>query len=281
MALLIPRQGLCKTQTTLTSTTTEFGTSVSANASAHTKTTTPVELLASSAFDAFGIVVGLGNVGTAAGTNTRTLVDIMVGGGGSEIVLIPDLMCGQAGESAGASSGPVYYYFPIYIPAGTRLSARSQSVAGSDTVHVSVALLQNQIAGKWYGSRVTAYGPSTATSTGVSHTPSTVGSYATTTQINAAIANRIKAMQIGVDLFTGSSGASVRHLVRIAAGSSTNYVVEGLPIRESTTLESVDFNAANLLLSQMNFDIPSGSYLGVGAGAAHGVARGYAIYGVD
>jgi hypothetical protein len=282
MALLIPRLGQSWNEVSgLTAANAEFGTSVAANASAHTKTATPVQLLASSTYDAFGIIIGVGNVGTAATTNTRTLVDIMVGGSGSEAVLIPNLMAGQVGASASASSQPQYYYFPLYIPAGTRLSARSQSVTGSDTVNVTTFLIQNQIPGKWYGHRVTDYGTSTATSSGTSHTPAAAGSYATTTQLTASTTNRIRAMQIGIDLLTDTTGTNARGLVRIAAMGSTNYIVSGLAFRESTTLESLDYTQANFALSQMMFDIPAGQYLGVGGQLSTSEARGFAIYGVD
>jgi hypothetical protein len=282
MALLVPKQGANVIETTIGASNAEFGTLITASATPHTKGS-PTQLLAATAFDSFGIIVGVGNVGTAATTNTRTLVDIMVGGSGSEAVLIPNLLAGQVGASNSASSQPQYYYFPLYIPAGTRLSARSQSLAASDTVNVSVHLVQNQIPGKWYGYRVTDYGTSTASSTGTSHTPTNnTGAYATTTQLVASTTNRIRAMQIGIDLLTNTAGNTARGLVRVAAGGSTNYIVSGLPFRESTTLESMDFTQANLVLSQMNFDIPAASYLGVGAQMSVGAAtRGFAIYGVD
>lgn len=279
MALLIPRQTLTKVETTLTAANAEFGAQITASATPHTKGS-PTELVAATAYDAFGIIVYVGDTAVTS-SNTRVLVDIMTGAGGSEAVLIPNLLAGNIAASAAASGGPCAYFFPLYIPAGTRLSARAQGLVVSETVRVAITLLQHQIPGKWYGQRVTAYGPNTSTSTGVAHTPGTGGSYATTTQIDAAIANRIRAMQIGVDLATDASGNTARHLVRIAAGGSTNYVAEGLPLRESSTIESIDFNIANLILSQMGFDIPAGSYLGVGAQSSTSEARGFAIYGVD
>jgi hypothetical protein len=280
MALLIPKQTLTKIETTLTAANAEFGAQITASATPHTKGS-PTQLIAATAYDTFGIIIVISDTAVTS-ANTRTLVDIMTGAGGSEVTLIPNLLASQIGASAAASAGSCAYFFPLYIPAGTRISARSQALAASDTAYVAITLLQHQIPGKWYGQRVTAYGPNTSTSTGVAHTPGTGGAYAATTQIDAAIANRIRAMQIGVDLATDTSGSTVRLLARIAAAGSTNYVAEGLPLRESSTIESMDFNIANMVLSQMGFDIPAGSYLGVGAqtsGTAE--ARGFAIYGVD
>jgi hypothetical protein len=226
-------------------------------------------------------MVTVGNVGTAASTNTRTLVDVGLGASSSEVVLIPNLLAGQVGASNGASIGPQAYFFPIYIPAGVRIAVRCQSLALSDTCHVQIRLFQHQIPGVWVGSRVTAYGPDTATSSGVSHSHGN-GSYATTTQITASSTNAIHYLQVGIDLGTATTGSTKRGILRIAAGSSTNYVVSDLQIRESTTLEQVEYNLANFALSQMRFQFPAGTYLGVGADmGATAAARGYALYGVD
>lgn len=278
--LFIPPQGIARVEDNVGAANAELGTSVTAAGSAHTKGSYTT-LIASTGYAAFGIMVCVGNVGTAASTNTRTLVDIAIGAASSEVVIIPNLLAGQAGASNSASSEPNVYFFPITIPAGVRISARSQSLAASDTVHVQVRLFQWRIPGKWYGSRVTAYGPDTATSSGVSHTHGN-GSYATTTQITAASTNAVKYMQVGVDLGTATTGTTKRGVMRIAAGSSTNYVIDGLPIKESTTLEAMQFMNANFILSHMMFNLPAGSYLGVGADmGTTGAARGFAIYGVD
>lgn len=259
----------------------EFGTSVTADGTtAHVKGPY-TELIAATARPSYGIMIALGNVGTVASTNTRMLVDIAVGAASSEIVIIPNLIAGQACASNSANGSPNNYYFPIHIPAGVRISARCQTLALSDTVHVQVRLIEGQIPGKWYGSRVTAYGANTGNSTGTSHSHGN-GAYNTTTQLSAAIANPIRAMQVGIDLLADTTAVTKRGHLRIAAGSSINYIVTDLPFRETTTLENMDFMETNFLLSHMGFNIPAGSYLGVGADMnASGEARGYIIYGVD
>ena len=279
--LYVPRAGQSSVETNAGAGNAELGTSVAAGGSPHTKNTTYTTLVATTSYASYGILVGVGNVGTTASTNTRTLVDIAIGAAASEQVIIPNLMAGQVGASNSASIGPQYYYFPIVIPAGVRISATSQSLAAADTVHVTVHLFQHQVPGKWYGSRVTAYGANTADSTGTSHTHGN-GSYATTTQLTASSTNPIKALQVGMDLLTDTTGVTKRGVLRIAAASSTNYIVSGLPIQESTTLETVAFTPANFILSQMSFNFPAGTYLGVGADmGATGEARGFVLYGVD
>lgn len=259
----------------------EYGTSITADATtAHVKGAF-TQLISSVARPAYGVMIALGNVGTTASTNTRMLVDIALGPSSSEIVIIPNLIAGQAAASASSSGSPHNYFFPIHIPAGVRVSARCSTLALSDTCHVQIRLLENKIPGKWYGQRVTAYGANTANSTGTSHTHGN-GNYATTTQLTAATDYNIRAMQLGIDLLTDTTGNTKRGHLRIAAGGSTNYIVIDIPYRESTTLEAMDFMEANFLLSHMGFNIPAGSYLGVGADMnAAGEARGFVIYGVD
>lgn len=279
--LYIPNQGRAFLESNTTGTTAEFGVSVAAGSSAHTKNTAYTTLIAATAYPAYGIHIGVGNVGETASTNTRTLVDIAIGADGSETVIIPNLMAGQTGAAASASSQPCYYFFPIRLPAGVRLSATSQSLTGRDTVHVQARLLQHPIPGLWCGQRVTAYGADVSASTGTSHTHGN-NAYATTTQLTAATTNPIKYLQVGIDLLTDTTGATKRGLLRIAGGGSSNYLVSDLPYRESTTLEYVDFSICNFLLSQMRFNLPAGSYLGVSATMnAAGEARGFVLYGVD
>jgi hypothetical protein len=106
--------------------------------------------------------------------------------------------------------------------------------------------------------------------------------YATDVSLSASTTTPIRYLQVGTDLLTNTAGGTKRGLFRIAAGSSTNYIVSGIPYRESTTLETTDFKYANFLLSHMAFSIPAASYLGVGAMMnAAGVTRGWAFYGVD
>ena len=128
---------------------------------------------------------------------------------------------------------------------------------------------------------MTDYGPDTSTSSGVSHTAGN-NAYATATQIVASSANPIKALQVGTDLGTDTTGATKRGLLRIGVGAGPTYVASDLPYKESTTLETVDFSLANFLLSKMAFDLPAAQSLHISAMMnAAGEARGFAFYGVN
>lgn len=264
-------------------TSAEYGTSVPAGGSAHTKNTTYTTLIAATAYDAYGITVILSNVGTAATTNERALVDIAIGAASSEIVIIPNLICGNTGTLGAATGGAAIFHFPIFIAKGVRLSATAQALIASDTVNVAIYLHQHPRGpGRFIGSRVTAYGANTGTSSGVAHTSGSTNAYGTATQIIASTTNPIKALQIGMDLGTDTTGATLRGLVRLGFGATPDYFVSDLIWSESTTLENPHFWLANFVLSHMGFNIPAGADIRLSAMVSGtGEARGWVLYGVD
>ncbi len=93
-----------------------------------------VQLIASTAFDIHYISIQLYPVGEATGD--ALLCDIAVGAASSEYDIIPNLYC----ESATASfRTPVAQYsFPIFIPAGSRISARCQADAATQAVDINL-----------------------------------------------------------------------------------------------------------------------------------------------
>lgn len=276
----VPLNGNSSLEAQVATTATE-GATITASASSHTKGAFSAgQLIASTADDSYGITVLIGGTGLTASTNERALMDIGIGASGSEVVLIPNLLCGNVEAAVSAGPGSVMYHFPIFIAKGSRLSAALQALVSADTATCQVWLHRHPIGpGAWFGSRVTAYGPDTATSSGVAHTHGN-GSYAAATQIVASSTNPIKALQVGVDLGVDTTGATKRGLLRI--GVNGTYIASDLPWRESTTLEAVNCSQANHILSLMRFNIPAAQVLQISAMMnAAGEARNFALYGVD
>jgi hypothetical protein len=277
--LAMRARGADELQTDTGTTSAEYGTGCTPNTTANTKATSYTQLIASTSFDSFGIFVML-NGGAIASTNKAYLVDIAIGGVGSEQIIIPNLMGGQQAASATTSMGGSMYFFPIMIPAGSRISARSQCSAGTGSaISVKVHLLQHRIPGQWYGQRVTAYGVNTANSSGTSMSPGN-NAYATDVNLTASTTNPIRALQIGCDLLTNNAGTTSRGLIRVTADNTI--LAAGLPYGESTTLETTLFTPANFILSQMRFSEPAGIALKISAMRSTTAAtRGWAAYGVD
>jgi hypothetical protein len=281
----IPPAGLSTLETHVSGTNNEtatFSISVTANASTNTKGNY-TQLIAATSYASYGIMVQLAGLQTTGSTNQRCLVDIALGAGGSEVVIIPNLTCGNVSDYVAASSLGVQYFFPIYIPAGVRVSARSQASTTVDIVNVAVRLFQRPTgAGAWYGSRVTAYGADTTNSRGTSVTPAN-NAFTTVTQITSSTTYPVRYLQMGYDLLSDTTAASTRMLAKIILGNSAATLVDMLPLKESTTIEAVHFTDANFILSHMMFNLPAGSDLRVAISrdAATPEARGVVLYGVD
>lgn len=263
------------------SSTSSEGTTVTASGTTHTKGSY-AQLIASTGANAIGITLAIHNVGVAS-TNARMLVDIAIGGAGSEQIIIPNLMAGNAAAWNASSNGGCVYHFPIFIPAGSRISARCQASTASDTCNVVAWLHQGRLSpGQWVGQRVTAYGADTANSSGVAHTPGSTNAYATATQIVSSTANPIRYMQVGIDTGTDTTGTSMRGMYRIGLGATPDYIIQHVPFGESTTVESMDMRVGNQILSRMGFNVPAASDVRLSAMVSGtGEARRWVIYGVD
>lgn len=88
--------------------------------------------------DTYGLMILVHNSRTSA-ANRSYAIDIGIGAAGSETVIIPDLIGSNAGITN--STGGIWYYFPIFIPAGTRLAARAQGSV-TTTCRVIVRAMQ-------------------------------------------------------------------------------------------------------------------------------------------
>lgn len=262
--------------TEVTPTAPGVGTTITANASINTKGATPTQLIASTAADSYGILVHVHNNATS-NTATGTLLDIMTGSGGSEVVLIPDLMAGWVHPVTSTNAWRTYY-FPIFIPASTRLSARSASVVTVKTCSVAITLLQRPTQLGFLGTRVTAYGVDSANSRGQTHTAGSTSTYGTATQLSASTTNPIRYMQIGIDPGNRSTVVDAYGWARIQLGSGV--IIDDLLLATDTGTESIGFDTANHLLASRLWDIPSAQQLQF-AIASTAVSFSSIIYGVD
>lgn len=278
MPLMIPnRPGFLDTVAS-TSTTSSAGTTITASASTNTKGSWTT-LIADTGARSLGIQIAIDNT-AVSNTNSSSLLDIGIGAASSETVLIPDLAAGYA-LNENVSNTFVSYYFPIFIPAGVRLSARAQSVTASKAVTVRIHVFQRPSGLGWVGSRVTAYGVTSASSRGTLCTHGT-NTYGTAAQLDASTANPIRYMQIGMQGGDDPSLSDFRVLADVRLGASTS-IAGPLMGSTDTGVESVLMNAGNNTLARMGFSLPSGQDLRM-AGMANGGSNNvfdYTIYGVD
>jgi len=117
-----------------------------------------VELIASTSFDAYWVLVYVRNYANA-GSASEGAMDILIGAA-TESILIPDLLVGYCGASTNGFAGKSWL-FPLYVPAGSRLSARaagartSTNIATRINLYGGLGLPQTRV-----GTRVTTYGVS-------------------------------------------------------------------------------------------------------------------------
>lgn len=90
--------------------------------------------------DTFGLLICVNNNSVSAASR-NSVVDIGIGGAGSEVVLIPNLI---AGNASGYTTGGLWYFFPVAIPAGTRIAVRAQGTVAT-AFNVMIQALQRPL----------------------------------------------------------------------------------------------------------------------------------------
>lgn len=190
------------------------GTNITAAGTAHTKGSY-VELSASTAFDAGGILVQLGNT---SGT-FDFLVDIAIGAAASEQVIVSNLLHCQ--NSAAVEVCPVF--IPIFIPVGSRIAVRCQATTASGIVVCSIQLLAYGVLSFGSLQHVESWGPNTADSGGVSVDPGAVantkGAYS---QVTAATARETKWLIVAIGNNADAARTAATWLVDIAIGAAAS-----------------------------------------------------------
>ena len=209
------------------------GTSVSAPGTANTKGTW-VELIASTAQAASWLSVLIGNPGNSG----RYLLDVGVGAGGSEAVLLPDL---HYDYSLGAHKAYVEYRFPVAVAAGSRLAARCQSSQATSAGLKVVAILgQGPNAGLAGAGGVHAYGVSAADSGLTSVDPgATANAEGAWVELTASATAAIRWLNVGIGHDAAALSADTHWLLDVGTGAAASEAVllGNLPVYGSNTTE--------------------------------------------
>jgi hypothetical protein len=162
------------------------GTTVTGAGTAHTKGSW-TSLIDPTTYDTYGLYLTIAGTNASA-TRTDALVDIGIGpsGGGSEQVIIPNMIAGWRGTANTLAA--MGLYLPMYIPAGVRVSARVQALQVSKQVKVGIWLEQgfNGVADDVY-TICDAYGIDTSLSIGTSHLPGDLGAMSTFANLGSTL----------------------------------------------------------------------------------------------
>lgn len=110
------------------STAVNLGTAVDCGATANTKGAY-TQIASSLTADISGFIINIDNQSAtdAAGAQVAALIDVAVGGSGSEVVILPNLQTFWfTGATSNAVGTPLLPYLPLPIAAGTRIAVRGQ-----------------------------------------------------------------------------------------------------------------------------------------------------------
>ncbi|MGE0362775.1 MAG: hypothetical protein AB7R67_18830 [Vicinamibacterales bacterium] len=236
------------------------GTTITSGGSANTKGSY-TQLLAALAADAYGVFIRLSDAASSS-EDRQHLVDIAIdpAGGSSYSVVIPDLNGGNApliGNGAGFQ-----YYFPLRIPAGATVAARTQCLTSSRTIVVGIEVDHRPTRPEGWprGALVERVGTITS-SRGVAFTPGTAsdGTWVSLGTLTRACCW----VQLGYSLAASVANAE-RTYVDLGVGDASTkrvlmrsiYAAQSGPILRAITVP-------NLVWSKAYHELPAGAELWV------------------
>ena len=181
--------------------TTTPGTSVTTGAASGTKGSIS-QIFASTSFDAYWMTIVVSEYALAA-TDSQGCLDILIGAA-TEEVLIPNLLFGSAGTIGTVTAkGPRIWNFPLYVPAGSRISAQAAGQRTSTALRVWMYLTGGMGSPPFrVGSKVVTYGIS-GVPNGTTIVPGASGVEGSWTQITASTTENhfaiFPSFQVGAD----------------------------------------------------------------------------------
>lgn len=194
MGLILPnrRQMIWQNNLSATPSSTAPGTTLTADASAHVKGA--YQTLVTSTYNSRGFWLGIYNT-AASGADSSMMIDVAIGGAGSEVVILPEFMCSM--RPAG-TDGSYWTYWPLFIPKTTTVRARIQSLITVDTCSAVIILDGGMSDGFRTFTKADAYGTNAADSGGTTHTPGNSGAESTDANVGSTLSRNYGAVQLGL-----------------------------------------------------------------------------------
>jgi hypothetical protein len=159
------------------------------------------------------------------------LFDLAIGSAGSEVAILENLLFSAAAGGTTVADTGTGINLPLHIPVNTRLSARVQGGAASQSANVNAIVFQREFYGGSLSAGIDTIGAVTADSggTGLSDCGGTAQTYGNYTEIISASLKTYKGFFIAVGLRNNTGARSGSFAVDIAlggAGSEVNIVTE-------------------------------------------------------
>ena len=174
-------------------------------------------------YDSYGILININTIAVStAATDSLTTIGIDPAGGTSYSNVILNLLSSCAG-SYGILGCGVWYYFPIFIKAGSQIAAIgwiNNATVGTQNVNITLMCQPRYPEFVKCGSYVDSYGVSTSTASGTNVTPGTTSEGAWT-GIQANISRSAWWFQVGMGVNDSTMTKLVQHL-DVGIGDSGN-----------------------------------------------------------
>lgn len=177
--------------------------------------------------------------------DTKTLLDVGVGAGGSEVVIVPNLEVGhqQVTVNGEALSS---WFLPVTVPAGSRVALRTQSTRTTQSLSYYVVPLNNMFYRNPPASLVDICA-NTSTSLGVQLTkPGSANTKGAWTQLTSSCPQPLSAVVISMQggaTSNWNSGTFILVDIGIGAAGSESAVISNFPAVMGSNPESVGFFA--------------------------------------
>lgn len=218
---------------TATPSTTNSGTRITTGGTAHVKTAY-TQVFASTTYPAAGFWL-LVNGTVLAASACHFLLDVAVGGAGSETVILPNYTAGWKGAHG---IGAHCMYIPLAIPVGSRVSIRAQSNLASDTIDVNLWLVPaGQVPANMSFLGCDTAGVILGNSSGTAVTAGNSGAEGTAVQFTLTSGRRYGAVLLGIHGGNTALMALCYHFELLNRDSGGNFVVLGEYHLTTTTAE--------------------------------------------
>lgn len=231
----------------------QYGTSVPAPAGTNSKSAW-VALLPTISYDLYRHTISFSEV-SASGASSRLLCDLGVGPDASNVTVIAENLNGS-NAAPHTQGGSVYHGWPLYVPAGTQLWARTQSNVANQAcrVHVSSWGAPDHAESWPKISFIEALGESTATTTGTAITAGATGTLGTATTLGGGFANDV--CGVGMSIGSDASALSAVGYLGAIATDATATVQELGTVCTHKNLSTVEAVRENHTMAWC--DIPAG-----------------------
>lgn len=177
--------------------------------------------------DCFGILININSMSSpGAAKDGICTIGIDTSGGTSYATFIPDLLCSCAHNYATAPLGH-WYYFPIFIPAGSALAAQASvnnATVGTSNVAVWLYGAPTRPENLIYGYGVESIGINAASSSGTSVTAGEASEGSWT--LLGTTTRRSVSWQYGMGCNDSTMGGKIYH-ADLSYGDGTNQIIIG------------------------------------------------------